>query len=149
MHVALSPPGICALVNQSVPIKVPPGEFVPRSMVSLTKACLALLWLQPEHDGETMCSVCEEGHSTITPCENVGGSHSELTKSMGIELTASAVETDRPFRWVSYEMQAQKSELQVSVPKMLKLSTANQRRSAGTWAHSTQSSLNSLYDSDD
>ena len=100
---------------------------------------------------ETMCSVCDYGHSTITPCENGGGSHSELTKSMGIELTASAVEPDRPFRWVSYAMQVQKDALQVAMPKRLMLATKAQRRSLGTWAHSTQSqsSLNSLYDSDD
>ena len=103
------------------------------------------IWLQPEHDEETMCSVCDEGHSTITPCENGGGSHSELTKSMGIELTASAVEPDRPFRWVSYAMQVQKDALQVgivnSMPKRLMLATKAQRRSLGTW--------NSLYDNDD
>ena len=61
------------------------------------------MWLQPE--GETD-SLCDEGHSQIEPCED-GGCHSMLPYTMACELAASAVETERKFRWVTYGTQVQ------------------------------------------
>ena len=63
------------------------------------------IWLQPEGEDEsTPCQTCEEGHSHLTPCSNVG-QPSLLGNQMARALAASAVDPDNPFRWVSHSSQ--------------------------------------------
>ena len=64
------------------------------------------MWLQPEGEADSLCLMCNEGHSQFEPCED-GGCHSMLPHTMACELAASAVETERKFRWVPYRTQVQ------------------------------------------
>ena len=66
--------------------------------------CENKTWLQPETDDITGCTNCNMTHSAIQPCAD-GGYHSALYHNMALQLQISAVETGRPFRWISYDTQ--------------------------------------------
>ena len=66
--------------------------------------CNNKVWLQPEDDNDQMCTSCNEGHSVIQPCKD-GAHHSGLIHQMALEMSASAVEEQRPFKWMSYGTQ--------------------------------------------
>ena len=53
---------------------------------------------------DSLCQTCETEHSQITLCSN-RGQHSLLGHQMACALAVSAVEADKPFRWVSYSSQ--------------------------------------------
>ena len=69
--------------------------------------CENKTWLQPETDDITVCTDCNMAHSAIQPCAD-GGCHSALYHNMALQLKICAVETGRPFRWISYDTQMKK-----------------------------------------
>ena len=76
--------------------------------------CNNKVWLQPEDDNEQMCTSCNECHSIIQPCKN-GAHHSGLIHQMALEMSASAVEEQQPFRWMLYGTQVQKDAVDATV----------------------------------
>ena len=123
--------------------------------------CSNKVWLQPEDNDTsmTLCANCKEGHSTIKLCKN-GERHSGMLHQMALEMSISAIEEQRPFRWMPYGVQVQKEATETDVP----LTTATRtrfpviaRRRPATRAEDTRScySINAktmedacLYDSD-
>ena len=85
--------------------------------------CNNKVWLQPEDDNDLMCTNCNEGHSIIQPCKN-GAQHSGLIHQMALEMSASAVEEQRPFKWMSYGTQVQKEAVDANVCPLFILSSA-------------------------
>ena len=62
------------------------------------------VWMQPDDDADLLCGACDEEHSYIKPCQD-GGNHSLLLHEMACALAVSAVERDKPFRWMANETQ--------------------------------------------
>ena len=62
------------------------------------------IWMEPKDDADSLCSNCNESHATITPCLD-GQNHSMLLHQMAVDMATSAVERDKPCRWMSYETQ--------------------------------------------
>ena len=62
------------------------------------------IWMELEDDADSLCSNCDESHSTITPCLG-GDSHSMLLHQMACDMATSAVERDKPCRWMAYATQ--------------------------------------------
>ena len=60
--------------------------------------------MAPKDDADSLCSNCDESHSTITPCLG-GDSHSILLHQMACAMATSAVERDNPCRWMTYATQ--------------------------------------------
>ena len=85
--------------------------------------CCNKVWLQPEDDETTMCTNCQEGHSIIKPCK-LGGRHSGILHQMAMEMSISAVEEQRPFRWMPYGVQVQRDAIEANVS----LATATRTR---------------------
>ena len=63
------------------------------------------VWMQPDDDADLLCGACDEEHSHIKPCQD-GGNHSLLLHEMACALDVSAVERDKPFRWMANETQS-------------------------------------------
>ena len=76
--------------------------------------CNNKVWLQPEDDNDHTCTNCSEDHSIIRPCKD-GAHHSGLIHQMALEMGASAVEEQRPFKWMSYGTQVQKDAVDANV----------------------------------
>ena len=85
--------------------------------------CCNKVWLQPEDDDTTMCTNCQEGHSVIKPCK-LGGRHSGILHQMAMEMSISAVEEQRPFRWMPYGVGVQREAIDANVS----LTTATRTR---------------------
>ena len=67
------------------------------------------MWLQPENENDAVCRNCDTCHSQLEQCED-GSTHSLQYHQMACELAASAVETNRTFKWAPYSVQVQMKE---------------------------------------
>ena len=64
------------------------------------------IWLQPEDEGDSLCTKCDATHSQIVPCAD-RSCHSMLLHEMASAMAVSAVESGRPFQWMAYKTQQQ------------------------------------------